>query len=69
MNLIGDSASTINIANDIDDLTNPTHVKETATVGGNKTCDSIAKGTWTLEDEVRVELENTLHKFQILDGK
>ena len=60
MNLIGDSASTTNVTNDVNDLTNPIHVKERATVGGNKTCTSIAKGTWTLEDEVRVELENAL---------
>ena len=57
-NLIGDSASTINVTNDINDLTNPICVKETVTVGRNKTCDSTAKGTWTLEDEARVELEN-----------
>jgi len=60
MNLIGDSASTTNIANDISDLTNPICIKETVIVGGNKKCTSIAKGTWTLEDEVKVELENTL---------
>ena len=58
MNLIGDSASTTNVANDVNDLTNSICVKETVTVGGNKTCTSMAKGTRTLKNEATVELKN-----------
>ena len=59
-NLIGDSASTINVTTDVNDLMNPICVTETVTIGRNKTCTSMAKGTWMLQDEAMVEFPNTL---------